>query len=55
MSLLTAVFVPPFHVKMTAVKKVYYTRFTQDMLEHYIHMLYEFISLEACEFVENQV
>ena len=33
---------------MAAVKKVYYTRFEQDMLEHYIHMLYEFNSLEAC-------
>ena len=45
MSLLTPVFVWLFHVKMTAVKKVYYTRFAQDM--NYIHMLYEFNSLEA--------
>ena len=41
MSLLIPVFVLLFHVKMTAVKNVYYTRFAQDMFEHYIH-------LEAC-------
>ena len=48
MSLLTPVFVILFHVKMTAVKRVYYTRFAQDKLEHCMHMLYEFNSLEAC-------
>ena len=32
---------------MTTVKKVYYIRFVQDMLD----MLYEFNSLEACEFL----
>ena len=37
-----------FNVKMTAVKKVYYTRFAQDIFEHYILMFYEFNSLEAC-------
>ena len=53
MSLLTPVFVLLFHVKMTAVKKIYHTRFAQNMLEHYIQMLYEFTldSLEACIFI----
>lgn len=36
-------------IKMTAGKKVYYTRFVQDILEYYIHMLLEFNSLEACQ------
>lgn len=48
MSLLIPVFVQLFHVQIAAVKKVYYTRFVQDMLEHCTHMLHEFNSLEAC-------
>lgn len=40
---------------MTAVKKICYTRLVQDMLEHYIHVLWEFNSLEAFNQKYNRI